>query len=83
MAYRLEWGSTLPNDSEARALLLSKLHGKRDASQPTAKMAVLFQNSALPGVRANGITSRMFVTPVINMSIRSKPRPKPEWGTVP
>src|SRR5207248_1492769 len=41
------------------------------------------QNSALPGVRANGITSRMFGTPVMNISIRSKPRPKPECGTVP
>ena len=41
------------------------------------------QNSALPGVRAKGITSRMFATPVTNMSIRSKPRPKPAWGTVP
>ena len=41
------------------------------------------QNSALPGVRAKGITSRMFATPVTNMSMRSKPRPKPAWGTVP
>jgi hypothetical protein len=41
------------------------------------------QNSALPGVRANGMTSRMFDTPVMNMSIRSNPRPKPECGTVP
>jgi hypothetical protein len=41
------------------------------------------QKSALPGVRAKGITSRMFETPVTNMSMRSKPRPKPECGTVP
>src|SRR3984893_10925998 len=40
-------------------------------------------NSALPGVRAKGITSRMFETPVTNMSIRSKPRPNPACGTVP
>ena len=38
---------------------------------------------ALPGVRAKGITSRMFEIPVINISMRSKPRPKPECGTVP
>ena len=38
---------------------------------------------ALPGVRANGITSRMFETPVTNISMRSKPRPKPACGTVP
>ena len=25
----------------------------------------------------------MFETPVTNISMRSKPRPKPEWGTVP
>ena len=36
-----------------------------------------------PGVRANGITSRMFETPVTNISIRSNPRPKPACGTVP
>jgi hypothetical protein len=41
------------------------------------------QNSALPGVRAKGMTSRMFATPVTNMSMRSKPRPKPACGTVP
>ena len=41
------------------------------------------QNSAVPGVRANGITSRMFATPVTNISMRSKPRPKPACGTVP
>ena len=41
------------------------------------------QNSALPGVRGNGITSRMLVIPVINCTSRSSPMPKPEWGTVP
>ena len=41
------------------------------------------QNSALPGVRANGMTSRIFATPVTNMSMRSKPSPKPACGTVP
>ena len=41
------------------------------------------QNAALPGVRAKGTTSRMFETPVANISIRSKPSPKPAWGTVP
>jgi hypothetical protein len=43
-------------------------------------MAVLLQNSALPGVRAKGITPRMFEIPVMNISMR--PDPKPECGTV-
>src|SRR5262245_41630735 len=42
-----------------------------------------FQNSAFPGVRGNGITSRMLVMPVTNCTVRSSPRPKPECGTVP
>jgi len=41
------------------------------------------QNSALPGVRGNGITSRMFDMPVMNWTTRSSPKPKPLWGTVP
>jgi|GEM_PF-519645 len=41
------------------------------------------QNSACPGVRANGITSRMLLMPVTNISMRSKPRPNPECGTLP
>ena len=41
------------------------------------------QNSAVPGVRAKGMTSRMLATPVTNISMRSKPRPKPACGTVP
>ena len=41
------------------------------------------QNSALPGVRAKGTTSRMLLTPVRNISSRSKPTPKPACGTVP
>ena len=36
------------------------------------------QNSACPGVLGNGITSRMFVMPVISSTARSRPRPKPE-----
>ena len=41
------------------------------------------QKFAFRGVRGNEITSRMFVMPVINSINRSKPNPKPEWGTVP
>jgi hypothetical protein len=41
------------------------------------------QNSQCPGVRAKGITSRMFCMPVTNMSRRSKPMPKPACGTLP
>lgn len=41
------------------------------------------QNSALPGVRGKGMTSRMLVMPVTKSTRRSNPRPKPECGTVP
>jgi PAS domain S-box-containing protein len=41
------------------------------------------QNSAVPGVRAKGMTSRMLATPVTNISRRSKPSPKPACGTLP
>ena len=41
------------------------------------------QNSAWPGVLGNGMTSRMLVMPVISSTARSRPRPKPECGTVP
>ena len=41
------------------------------------------QNSADPGTRGNGITSRMFAIPVMNCTTRSKPRPKPACGTEP
>jgi len=36
------------------------------------------QNSALPGVRGKGMTSRMFVIPVMNCTMRSSPKPNPE-----
>jgi hypothetical protein len=39
------------------------------------------QKSALPGWRGNGITSRMFSTPVQNCTSRSNPNPKPACGT--
>ncbi len=41
------------------------------------------QNSTEPGTRGKGITSRMLAMPVMNWTIRSKPRPKPAWGTEP
>ncbi len=47
------------------------------------KLEIAVQNSALPGVRANGITSRIFGTPVRNINSRSNPRPNPACGTVP
>jgi hypothetical protein len=37
----------------------------------------LDQNSAFPGVRGKGITSRMFTIPVTYCTIRSRPKPKP------
>lgn len=41
------------------------------------------QNAACPGARGKGTTSRMFCIPVQNMTARSKPIPKPAWGTAP
>lgn len=41
------------------------------------------QNSALPVVRANGMTSRMFCIPVRYMISLSKPRPNPACFTPP
>lgn len=41
------------------------------------------QNSAWPGLRGNGMTSRMFVIPVAYWIVRSNPRPNPAWGTLP
>ena len=57
----------------------------RDHLQPATgkRGSTTFQNSAVPGVRAKGMTSRMLPTPVTNISRRSNPRPKPAWGTVP
>ena len=37
------------------------------------------QKSALPTVRGCSSTSRMLLTPVRYMTMRSKPRPKPAW----
>ena len=39
--------------------------------------------TAIFGVQRNAITSRIFVMPVTNCTILSKPRPKPGGGTVP
>jgi hypothetical protein len=41
------------------------------------------QNSALPGVRGNGITSRIFFIPVRYIIMRSNPMPKPACFTPP
>ena len=41
------------------------------------------QNSALPTVRGWSSTSRMLLTPVRYMTMRSKPRPKPAWRQEP
>ena len=37
----------------------------------------------IPRRAGKGITSRMLAMPVMNWSTRSRPRPKPAWGTVP
>ena len=41
------------------------------------------QKSALPTVRGCSSTSRMLLTPVRYMTMRSKPRPKPAWRQLP
>src|SRR5690606_13153491 len=41
------------------------------------------QNSAFPGVRGKGMTSRMLAIPVTYWIALSKPRPNPACGTVP
>ena len=41
------------------------------------------QNSAFPGTRGKGITSRTFAIPVMNWTTRSKPTPNPACGTDP
>ena len=41
------------------------------------------QKSALPGVRGNGMTSRMLPIAVRKSSSRSSPKPKPACGIVP
>ncbi len=56
-------------------------HGRN--RRTTRGLAIGDQNSALPGARGKGITSRMLPIPVTNCTARSKPSPKPECGTVP
>ena len=56
---------------------------QRQKNWREAGRARLNQKSALPGVRGNGMTSRMFFKPVRYIIIRSRPRPKPECGTEP
>ena len=77
--------AALPIDVVLRCFLDFRCSIRRIRCLPTvaANPRLRIQNSALPGVRAKGMTSRMFETPVTNMSIRSKPRPKPACGTVP
>lgn len=41
------------------------------------------QKSQDPGVLAKGITSRMLLMPVANISMRSNPMPNPACGTLP
>ena len=60
--------------------------GGRDVSAPirTLEMgAAASRVSALPGVRGNGMTSRMFAIPVAYATDRSNPSPNPACGTVP
>jgi len=55
----------------------------RPAGSPVSSPMESGQNSAFPGVRAKGITSRILDMPLRNISSRSKPRPKPACGAVP
>ena len=63
------------------AIRESALH-RPDAPAPTHP-GKENQNSAVPTVRGWGSTSRMLLTPVRYMTIRSKPRPKPAWRQEP
>ena len=51
--------------------------------EKSSRSAVSSYNSQLPTVRGNGITSRMFDTPVRYITQRSKPSPKPAWRAEP
>jgi len=53
------------------------------ASRSNADQFNPAQNSALFGVRGNGITSLIFPMPVTNSTKRSSPSPLPACGTVP
>ena len=53
------------------------LRSARQLRRRERAVALPAQNSAEPGVRAKGMTSRMFFMPVKYMSIRSSPSPKP------
>lgn len=66
------------------------IHGRKNAaiSERACKISSIFlyptnQISQLPTVRGNGITSRMFDTPVRYITQRSNPRPKPAWRAEP
>ena len=74
LAVRVALGATrwrLVRQFLAEALLLCLLGGG---------LGVL---AAFFGVRGNGMQSRMFCMPVMSWTVRSRPRPKPECGTVP
>jgi hypothetical protein len=93
LAPALEPAWTTESGSKLRALHTLREIGLRQASRVAKYLPPLGlcrgyqsasgQNSALPGVRAKGITSRIFGTPVRNISSRSNPRPNPACGTVP
>jgi hypothetical protein len=68
---------------EICALVVNLRVAPEPSNTQNSGFAILLQNSAFPGVLGKGITSRMLPIPVRNNSVRSSPRPNPEWGTVP
>ena len=60
-----------------------KPHKKARHGRPCRAFSRFSQNSALPTVRGCSSTSRMLLTPVRYITMRSKPRPKPAWRQEP
>ena len=81
--HRAAFGSRRRDSPSASSLHASSCLPWAWATARSATTIRRDQKSALLGVRGKGITSRMFAMPVAYCTVRSKPRPKPAWGTVP
>ena len=81
--HRAAFGSRRRDSPSASSLHASSCLPWAWATARSATTIRRDQQSALFGVRGKGSTSRMFAMPVAYCTVRSKPRPKPAWGTVP